>query len=170
MLIATGVGGPVGLMLVSVGISMAYQKHTKGSVDPLTLALDVVPVGKVLRIGKFALPALAKHGRSAGRAVWPGIKSAGGAVAGKAKALWTRLGGMVTRGRELAGSGIARLKKSVYSGVHRGIKHGKRAILAARVTWRRVLVKTNPVLEPLLSQETQGWSDGLIELATRLLG
>ncbi|MDO4898248.1 MAG: DUF6531 domain-containing protein, partial [Rothia sp. (in: high G+C Gram-positive bacteria)] len=49
VLIATGVGGPVGGMLVSGGVSMAMQKATNGSVDPVQLAMDMVPGGPVVQ-------------------------------------------------------------------------------------------------------------------------
>ena len=49
VLMATGVGGPVGAMLISGGISMGVQKAFTGSVDPLQLALDMVPGGVVVQ-------------------------------------------------------------------------------------------------------------------------
>lgn len=49
VLMATGVGGPVGAMLISGGFSMGMQKVTTGSVDPLQLAMDMVPGGVIVQ-------------------------------------------------------------------------------------------------------------------------
>ncbi|MFW0111936.1 DUF6531 domain-containing protein [Rothia sp. CCM 9416] len=100
VLMATGVGGPVGLMLVQGGISVGVQKAITGSVDPVQLALDMVPGGPAIQTVCGAGSAVYSYMRQPGphnvsgllgdvtvaavAAVLPGPSSAGKKLVGEA--------------------------------------------------------------------------------------
>ncbi|MDI3241319.1 hypothetical protein QK292_07515 [Arthrobacter sp. AL08] len=54
VMIATGVGGPVGMMLVGAGADMIIQKATTGEVDPLQVGFSAV-LGGFGGVGTAAL-------------------------------------------------------------------------------------------------------------------
>ncbi|WP_237233453.1 RHS repeat-associated core domain-containing protein [Rothia nasisuis] len=111
VLMATGVGGPVGAMLISGGISMGMQKATTGSVDPLQLALDMVPGGVVVQGLAGAGSAAYSYMKS------PGPHSASGllgevALGGAAGVL----PGPSVVGRQVSGAGVSAGQKAIGPG------------------------------------------------------